>query len=94
MLALQSTGSPIVYLGVMSGPMGPGVPGRVLAKRGGRRPYGAEFQCLLRSTRGISSAFVSYGPSRSDDDASETGGEIYGLYVQPDAWSTGRSAVA
>jgi ribosomal protein S18 acetylase RimI-like enzyme len=32
--------------------------------------------------------FVSYGPSR-DDDAPETGGEIYGLYVHPHAWSTG-----
>ena len=33
--------------------------------------------------------FVSYGPSR-DDDAPETGAEIYGLYVHPDAWSTGK----
>lgn len=33
--------------------------------------------------------FVSFGPSR-DDDAPETGAEIYGLYVHPDAWSTGR----
>ena len=33
--------------------------------------------------------FVSYGPSR-DDDGPETGAEIYGLYVHPDAWSTGK----
>ena len=33
--------------------------------------------------------FVTYGPSR-DDDAPETCGEIYALYVHPNAWSTGK----
>jgi len=33
--------------------------------------------------------FVCYGPSR-DNDAPEACAEIYGLYVHPDAWSTGK----
>jgi ribosomal protein S18 acetylase RimI-like enzyme len=44
---------------------------------------------LLVEHAGKPLGFVSYGPSR-DDDAPETGGEIYGLYVHPHAWSTGK----
>lgn len=44
---------------------------------------------LLAEHAGNPVGFVRYGPSR-DDDAPETGGEIYGLYVHPDAWSTGK----
>ena len=43
---------------------------------------------LLAERAGKPIGFVSYGPSR-DDDAPETGAEIYSLYVHPDAWSTG-----
>jgi GNAT superfamily N-acetyltransferase len=44
---------------------------------------------LLAEHAGTPLGFVSYGPSR-DDDAPETFAEIYGLYVHPDAWSTGK----
>jgi GNAT superfamily N-acetyltransferase len=44
---------------------------------------------LLAEHAGKPLGFVSYGPSR-DHDAPETGGEIYGLYVHPHAWSTGK----
>jgi ribosomal protein S18 acetylase RimI-like enzyme len=44
---------------------------------------------LLTEHAGKLLGFVSYGPSR-DDDAPETGAEIYGLYVHPHAWSTGK----
>lgn len=43
---------------------------------------------LLAEHAGEPIGFVSYGRSR-DDDAPETGAEIYGFYVHPDAWSTG-----
>jgi len=44
---------------------------------------------LLAEHAGKPLGFVSFGPSR-DDDAPETSGEIYGLYLHPDAWSTGK----
>jgi ribosomal protein S18 acetylase RimI-like enzyme len=44
---------------------------------------------LLAEHAGKPLGLMSYGPSR-DDDAPETRGEIYGLYVHPHAWSTGK----
>ena len=44
---------------------------------------------LLAEKAGKPLGFVSFGPSR-DDDAPKAGAEIYGLYVHPDAWSTGK----
>ena len=44
---------------------------------------------LLAEKAGKPLGFVSFGPSR-DDDAPKAGAEIFGLYVHPDAWSTGK----
>jgi GNAT superfamily N-acetyltransferase len=43
---------------------------------------------LLAEHAGKPLGFVAYGPSR-EDDAPATCGEIYALYVHPQAWSTG-----
>ena len=43
---------------------------------------------LLAEQAGKPAGFVAYGPCR-DDDAPAACGEIYALYVDPHAWSTG-----
>jgi ribosomal protein S18 acetylase RimI-like enzyme len=45
-------------------------------------------QLLVAGTEGSIAGFSSFGPSR-DTDAPPARGELWALYVRPDAWSTG-----
>lgn len=43
----------------------------------------------LVATRGEVLGFSTFGPARDDDLKSHSCGEIYAIYVHPDAWSSG-----
>jgi len=44
---------------------------------------------LVADAGGPLSGFVSYGPARDDDADSRRAGEIYAIYLLPDAWDEG-----
>jgi GNAT superfamily N-acetyltransferase len=50
------------------------------------RSYG---ETLVADAAGRLSGFVSYGPARDDDADARRAGEIYAIYLLPDAWDTG-----
>jgi ribosomal protein S18 acetylase RimI-like enzyme len=44
---------------------------------------------LVADAAGRLSGFVSYGPARDDDADARPAGEIYAIYLLPDAWDAG-----
>ena len=44
---------------------------------------------LVADAAGRLSGFVSYGPARDDDADARRAGEIYAIYLLPDAWDEG-----
>jgi ribosomal protein S18 acetylase RimI-like enzyme len=51
------------------------------------RPH-ARTRLLVAERAGVVVGFAAYGPNREDDLGSEAG-ELYAIYVSPEAWGTG-----